>query len=61
MSDVMESVGGKAFDANKKLDEIRVLLEDYRIYDDFEDLNAFKGMSAKIVGALTEVMKFADY
>ena len=59
----MENVGGKAFDANKKLDEISGLLKEYnsvlhRREDEY--LKVLGGMSIKIVGALTEVMKVAD-
>ena len=61
MSDVVENVGNKAFYVNKKLKEIRGLLEEYHTYDDFEDQDTFRSISVKIVGALTEVMKVADY
>ena len=36
------------------------LLEEYETYDDFEDTDAFRSMSVKIVGGLMKVMKVAD-
>ena len=60
----MENVGDKVFDANKKLDEIRRLLKEYDSVDVDRTkgyLNVLKGISIKIVGALTEVMKVDDY
>jgi len=63
MSEVMESVSGKAFDANRKLDELNELLEKYSsVLGRREDgyLDVLRDMSAKIVSALTEVMKVAD-
>ena len=59
----MESIAGKAFDANRKLDEINELLEKYSsVLGRREDgyLDVLLDMSAKIVSALTEVMKVAD-
>ena len=59
----MESIAGKAFDANRKLDEINELLEKYSsVLGRREDgyLDVLRDMSAKIVSALTEVMKVAD-
>ena len=63
MSDVMENVSGKAFDVNRKLDEINELLKEYSsVLDRREDgyLVVLCDMSVKIVSALTEVMKVAD-
>ena len=59
----MESIAGKAFNANRKLDEINELLEKYSsVLGRREDgyLDVLRDMSAKIVSALTEVMKVAD-
>ena len=59
----MESIAGKAFDANRKLDEINEILEKYSsVMHRREDgyLDVLLDMSAKIVSALTEVMKVAD-
>ena len=63
MSEVMESVSGKSFDANRKLDELNELLEKYSSALDRGkdvDLDVLHDMSAKIVSALTEVMKVAN-
>ena len=59
----MESIGGKAFDGSKKLYEINGVLEAYRfVMHGREDgyLDVLHDMSEKIVGDLTELMKFAD-
>ena len=66
----MESVSGKAFDANRKLDEISGLLKEYRSVVSHSVMSMSHGenvrwdvlhdMSVKIVGGLKEVMKVAD-